>query len=90
MTNRLEISVIFESRGDGGLRVWSPDVPLFVLSGDDPKKVISDVIPALTVVLASLLEKECVEVTRLIPFSERDTIEPYKIPKGNQSYCVAA
>ena len=43
----LKIAVQFERREDGGLRVFSDDVPGFVLSGADPHAVMADVQPAL-------------------------------------------
>ncbi len=43
----LTISVTFERREDGGLRVYSDDVPGLVLSGPDPVAVFEDVVPAL-------------------------------------------
>lgn len=43
----LKISVTFERREDGGLRVYSDDVPGLMLSGADPLAVFSDVLPAL-------------------------------------------
>jgi len=46
-----EITLKFQDREDGGLRVWSDDVPGLVLSGPDPVAVIGDVGPALSVLL---------------------------------------
>lgn len=43
----LTISVTFERREDGGLRVYSDDVPGLILSGPDPVAVFEDVVPAL-------------------------------------------
>lgn len=45
----LRITVIFERRGDGGLRARSDDMPGLLLSGPDPEAVFDDVIPALHV-----------------------------------------
>lgn len=47
------VEVCFEKREDGGLRAWSPDVPLFVLSHSDHRKVILDVMPALETILSA-------------------------------------
>jgi len=44
----LKVTVTFERREDGGLRVYSDDVPGFVLSGPNPHAVLDDVVPALT------------------------------------------
>ena len=43
----LKVTVTFERRDDGGLRVWSDDVPGLLLSNPDANAVIGDVIPAL-------------------------------------------
>jgi hypothetical protein len=48
----MKIIVTFEHRNDGGLRAWSDDVPGFVLSHADPAAVLSDVVPALEVILS--------------------------------------
>jgi uncharacterized protein YkvS len=42
-----EICIKIAPRGDGGIRVWSDDVPGLILSGLDPLKVIADIGPAL-------------------------------------------
>jgi hypothetical protein len=44
----LKVSVVFQRRDDGGLQVYSDEVPGFVLSGADAHAVFADVIPALT------------------------------------------
>lgn len=93
MTQRYEIVVKFQKRDDGGLRVWSEDVPLFALSGDDPKAVAANIIPVLEVMVAQMLSASTVKIEMLEPFSNReqkDRIEPFKLPKGDLSYCVAA
>lgn len=46
-----EVRIIIQRRIDGGLRVYSDDVPGLVLSGSDPTKVMADVWPALMVLL---------------------------------------
>lgn len=43
-----------EPRGDGGLRAYSKEVPGFVLSHPDPQAVISDIIPALELMLSEM------------------------------------
>lgn len=45
------IRVVFEIRSDGGLRVYSDDVPGFVLSHPDPHTVIEELSPALETIL---------------------------------------
>lgn len=49
------ISVVFEDRSDGGLRVYSDDVPGFVLSHPNADAVMADVEPALKVILSEML-----------------------------------
>ena len=49
----MQINVIFERRDDGGLRVYSDDVPGFVLSHSDCHVVFADVAPALETILSA-------------------------------------
>jgi len=49
------IVVVFERRPDGGLRVYSDDVPGFVLSHPDPIAVQADVVPALTGIISEMV-----------------------------------
>ena len=51
------ISVVYERRADGGYRIYSEDVPGFILSHIDPALVFADVVPALETILASRLNK---------------------------------
>jgi hypothetical protein len=44
-----------ERRWDGGLRVWSDDVPGLVLSNRDCSKVYADIKPALEFILTEAL-----------------------------------
>ena len=48
----VSISVTFEKREDGGLRVYSVDVPEFVLSHSDCEAVFADIAPALETILS--------------------------------------
>lgn len=48
----IKVQVTFERREDGGLRVWSPDVPGLVLSHTDIDGVLADVKTALEVILS--------------------------------------
>jgi hypothetical protein len=58
MTEPLQkVVVIFEPRPDGGLRVYSDDVPGFVLSHPDPDAVMNDVEPALEGILSEILHR---------------------------------
>lgn len=47
-----KVTVCFEPRDDGGLRVYSDDVPGLVLSSTDVDGVIEDVPTALSVILS--------------------------------------
>lgn len=44
-----------ERRKDGGVRVWSDDVPGLVLSGRDEAEVVKDIQPALEAILSARL-----------------------------------
>ena len=52
-TKFVQIAVFFEKREDGGLRVYSDDVPGFVLSNIDCNAVFADIVPALETILSS-------------------------------------
>lgn len=47
----MTITVFLESRPDGGIRVWSDDLPGLILSGRDRTKVIADIEPAAIALL---------------------------------------
>lgn len=49
------ISVVFENRPDGGIRVYSDDVPGFVLSHADKTAFLSDVRPALETIIGEMV-----------------------------------
>ena len=58
-----EIKITIGPREDGGVRIWSDDMPGLILSGSDPLKVMADIGPALKVLIeykrqASLLNRE--------------------------------
>jgi hypothetical protein len=59
-----KVTVCFEARPDGGLRVYSDDVPGLVLSSTDIDGVLADVTEALEVILSDRL-KARVEVEPL-------------------------
>lgn len=50
-----KVRVRIESREDGGLRVWSEDLPELVLSHVDGARVIADIPRALEVILSERL-----------------------------------
>jgi hypothetical protein len=64
-----KIVLKIERRKDGGLRVWSDDVPGLVLSHRDPAKVLADIQPALKVILKETFgcEVEVSPLTRMPP-----------------------
>lgn len=41
------VTVTLEDREDGGLRVYSDDLPGLILSGEDREKVASRIVPAI-------------------------------------------
>lgn len=45
------VTIKLMRRQDGGLRVFSDDVPGLILSGTDPEKVMADVWPALQTIV---------------------------------------
>ncbi|WP_413988754.1 hypothetical protein ACMDCR_22440 [Labrys okinawensis] len=53
--NLWRISVVFENRSDGGLRVYSDDVPGFVLSHPNRELVLADVMPALETIIGEMM-----------------------------------
>lgn len=53
-----KVVVCFERRDDGGLRVYSEDVPGLVLSHTDVDGVLEDVVEALKVILSHRFHSE--------------------------------
>ena len=49
---KIRVTVHIQQRRDGGLRVWSDDVPSLVLSHRDAKRVLDDIAPALEFILS--------------------------------------
>lgn len=68
-----KVRVTLEPREDGGLRVWSDDLPELVLSHADPEKVIADIARAMEVILSERLgaKVQVEELTALPPLGER-------------------
>ncbi len=52
------VTVCFERREDGGIFVYSDDVPGLALSSADPRKALDDVLPALEVLEANAKRQE--------------------------------
>lgn len=63
--------VRFAQRDDGGLKVWSPDVPGFRLSHADSQAVCADIIPALETILSERMGG-AVKVSIVRDLAERD------------------
>lgn len=76
------IVVVFENRQDGGLRVYSDDVPGFSLSHPDSDAVMKDVKPALETIISEMIGMrvtvEPADKTRYVPWfpeGQRETRE---------------
>jgi hypothetical protein len=65
----VKITVTIEKRDDGGLYVYSADLPGFVLSHRNAQSVFSDIEPALSVFLSQKLDRALV-VKPLVGFRE--------------------
>lgn len=72
-----KITVQIQRRRDGGVRVWSDQVPGLVLSSKDEEKVLADVKPALEAILSEMMGCE-VKAERL------DTFEAPATPHGRK------
>ena len=57
-SRKFKIIVCFEARPDGGLRVYSDDVPGLVLSSTDIDGVLEDIPNALSIILSERLNAE--------------------------------
>ena len=70
----VSVTVTIERREDGGLYVYSDDVPGFVLSHLDAHAVLADIEPALSVFLSDKLDRKIIakEVTNLRELLIRD------------------
>lgn len=45
--------ICIQEREDGGLRVWSDELPGLILSGRDPARVMADIFPAARALIKS-------------------------------------
>lgn len=63
------ILVQFEDDEDGRRRVWSPDVPGFLLSHRDHDAVLADIAPALETILGERLGA----TVRVLPLQQRES-----------------
>lgn len=68
----VKITVTIEKREDGGLYVYSDDLPGFVLSHRNAHSVIKDIEPALSIFLSNKLDRP-LAVRPLVGF--RDALE---------------
>ncbi len=65
----LKVTVHFDRRDDGGLSIWSEDLPGLHLSHSDPARALDDVKPALEGLLTDMLG-ERVSVQPLVGIRE--------------------
>ncbi len=72
MTQPESIKIIIHTqrRRDGGLRVWSDDVPGLILSHADADRVMADIIPAVETIMEDVLGYP-IRASQLIPVSGR-------------------
>ncbi|HEY3696405.1 hypothetical protein [Phenylobacterium sp.] len=70
-----KVRVSFEAREDGGLRVWSDDLPELVLSHANADKVIADIPRAMEVILSERLGAK-------VRVEELASLPPYGVPAG--------
>jgi hypothetical protein len=84
-----KVVVCFERRPDGGLRVYSDDVPGLVLSHTDIDGVLEDVVDALKVILSHRLKTD-VDVQPLPNMREklesRGIVDPKAFIDGPKEY----
>lgn len=92
MSERFKVIVCFESRPDGGLRVYSDDVPGLVLSSVDVDGVLDDIPVALQFILSERLHAN-VEVEPLRNIREalehKNIVEPRPFAPGPKEYVAA-
>jgi hypothetical protein len=92
MSRTFKVTVCFESRPDGGLRVYSDDVPGLVLSSMDVDGVLEDVTEALKFILSERLHAQ-VDVEPLGDIREvlenKKIVEPRGFAPGLKEYVAA-
>jgi hypothetical protein len=92
-TGTFKVTVCFEARPDGGLRVYSDDVPGLVLSSMDVDGVLEDVTEALKYILSERFNAQ-VDVEPLRDIREalenRRIVEPrHGFSPGPKEYVAA-
>jgi len=83
----LKVTVHFDRRDDGGLSVWSDDLPGLHLSHSDPSRVIDDVKPVLEGLLTNMLG-ERVSVEPLVDIREALSKREVREPTGIREYAT--
>lgn len=66
---QMKVTLRIERRPDGGVRVWSDDVPELVLSGADVRGVLMDVIPAVETILGAQMGCD-IKASWLLPYRQ--------------------
>jgi hypothetical protein len=92
MSKPFKVTVCFEARPDGGLRVYSDDVPGLVLSSMDVDGVLEDVTEALKYILSERFNAQ-VDVEPLGDIREvlenNNIVEPRQFEPGPREYVAA-
>jgi hypothetical protein len=85
----IKVVVTFERREDGGLRVWSADLPGLVLSHRNIDAVLEDVVTAIGVILSERLGAQ-IEVQPLLNVREalenHGVVDPTPFIPGTREY----
>lgn len=83
----LAIEVVLQAREDGGLRAWSPQLPMFILSHSDPMAVLQDVVPALETMLSE--REKCRMVVTGMTREDPDWARDISIPPKTRRHYAA-
>ena len=85
----IKVTVTFESRPDGGLRVWSDDVPGLVLSHSDVDGILADVKTAVETILSYRLNAKIVVgplINRREALEDNGIVAPLRFVPGPKEY----
>jgi hypothetical protein len=67
------VKVVLEDRPDGGVRVWSNDVPGLCLSGKDRTRIIAGIEPAIRAILRHKgIEPDSLRIDAILTPAERE------------------